>query len=138
MAKKKGHYHHTDAQYISAIEATGGVLMEAAELLGVTVQAIYKARNRSAEVAQAIEDARESFVDLGEKTIKDRMLAGDTTAAIFVLKTRGRKRGWVERHEHTGEGGGPIRLTSLSDEELIAEGARIVALRTGGAGRPEG
>lgn len=137
MAKKKGHHHLTDAQYIEAIEACGGVLMDVAERLGVGVRAVYKRRDSSEAVAKAIEECREEIVDLAERCIKERVVAGETVAAIFVLKTRGKKRGWVERHEVTGENGGPVRLTNLSDEELIAEGARIVALRTGCSGRPE-
>lgn len=43
-------------------------------------------------------------------TLFNKAMAGDTTAAIWWSKARMK---WAERHEHTGEDGGPID-TSLT------------------------
>lgn len=69
--------------------------------------------------AQALEDSRERFVDLAESNLRklvagvpaietdengEKRFAGwiekpSETAIIFTLKTRGKKRGYVERQE---------------------------------------
>ena len=41
------------------------------------------------------------------KTLYQKAIAGDTTAMIWWTKTRMR---WSERHEITGEDGGPINV----------------------------
>ena len=44
-------------------------------------------------------EPEERFVDFLEDALKKRISAGDTTAIIFALKTKGKKRGYVERSE---------------------------------------
>lgn len=56
---------------------------------------------------------REKLVDLAEIGLMGRILAGDTVAMIWVTKTLGKDRGYVERQEFTGAGGGPIKVLHL-------------------------
>jgi hypothetical protein len=56
------------------------------------------------------------------KTLFQKVMAGDTTAAIWWTKTQMRWKE-VQQHEHTGANGGPISLAAidlkgLSDVEL--------------------
>ena len=65
-------------------------------------------------------------------TLVKKALAGDTSSAIFYLKTQA---GWREtiRSEQTGKDGGPIEYINLSDEEVAA---RIAQHEAANAGRP--
>lgn len=46
------------------------------------------------DVKEVLEEARERTVDMVEDAFTKRAIAGDTTASIFFLKTRGRERGY--------------------------------------------
>lgn len=87
--------------------------------LGVERSTIYTWCKDDERFAQALEDSRERFVDLAESNLRklvagvpaietdengDKRFAGwverpSETAIIFTLKTRGKKRGYVERSE---------------------------------------
>jgi len=43
------------------------------------------------------------MVDIAESALMNRVLEGDTTATIFLLKTRGKYRGWSEKNIPTPE-----------------------------------
>ena len=109
---------------IDTIYAKQGVLSQVARALKVSLPTIYNYRDRYTTVAQAIEDARKTFdtelLDEGEIKLREAVRAGQAWAVRYVLSTKGKARGYVERHEHTGAGGGPINVKHLSDDELKA------------------
>jgi hypothetical protein len=43
--------------------------------------------------------AREALLDLAESQLYKKIEEGDLTSIIFALKTIGKSRGYVERHE---------------------------------------
>ena len=47
-----------------------------------------------------IEDADESLLDFAESKLVEHINDGDITSLIFFLKTKGKKRGYVERSEY--------------------------------------
>lgn len=50
----------------------------------------------------------EALLDLAETHLVRRIKKGDAAAIIFTLKTRGKKRGYIERQELTGPEGGQL------------------------------
>ena len=48
---------------------------------------------------EAVEDATEAAIDHVESKLYNLIDANDTTATIFYLKTKAKKRGYVERQE---------------------------------------
>ena len=116
--------------------ACGGILSDIAANLG----------NDDEQFAQALEDSRERFVDLAESNLRklvagvpaiekdengEKRFAGwierpSETAIIFTLKTRGKKRGYVERQEVTGADGAElIPPRTLSPEEARQYGLKL-------------
>jgi hypothetical protein len=89
----------TIPEYVQAINDASGLITVAARRLNVDRTAIYKARQKHPQIAQAIEDARERMTDLAEGKLYSKINEGDMTAIIFYLKTQGKKRGYVERQE---------------------------------------
>ena len=64
------------------------------------------------EFKSAIEalEPEEIFLDFVENALTQKISKGDTTAIIFALKTKGKKRGYQERTEITGADGEAIIL----------------------------
>jgi len=102
---------HTLEEVISAIKDSNGLLAAAARKLGVTRQTVYNYVKKYATVKQALEEARDTNLDYTEGKLMEAIKAGNVTAIMFLLKTLGKSRGYVERQELTGEGGGAINMT---------------------------
>lgn len=106
-------------QFTHVANACGGILSDIAANFGVTRQSVYNWCEEDTEFKQALEDSRERFIDLAESNLR-KLVAGvpateidengnkyfagwierpSETSIIFTLKTRGKKRGYVERQE---------------------------------------
>lgn len=119
---KRNTQHRTADDYVKAIIANRGIISYAADDLGVTPASVYGAIKRYPSVAQALEESRERFVDTAERALLHQVEDGDTTAIIFLLKTLGKKRGYVERSETVTIDA--TKLHEMTDEELAEAAAR--------------
>lgn len=80
----------------SIIRHRGNLSMVARELK-CSRDTILDRVNKSPELKQLLFSTRESALDDLETSAFDRALAGDTILTIFLLKTKGWSRGYVER-----------------------------------------
>lgn len=55
----------------------------------------------------------ETRLDKAERKLDQQIDAGDTTALIFFLKTKGKKRGYIERQEITGAEGEKLNAITV-------------------------
>ena len=110
------------AKYIKAIEANFGIVSAVAKTLGVTPAAVYKRRSSDKDIEEAFELATEHLLDFAESKLVKLLKDENERAIIFTLKTKGKKRGYTERHELTGKDGGPIEV---SPDELDRRIARL-------------
>lgn len=88
----------------------------AARQMGCSPDTI-KARLAKSKKLRAIKEAEEELVlDTSELKLKQAILNGEPWAIKFALATKGKNRGYVERTEHTGEGGGAINIRVVYDD----------------------
>lgn len=92
------------------IEDMNGNIAAIARKLGVSRNTVYSRIAESATLQRKLKDARETMVDNAESALYRAVLDGNMTAIIFFLKTQGKDRGYTERNELTGAGGGPIAI----------------------------
>ena len=95
---------------ISMLEQSRGVVTIACKNAGVSRSAFYEMLKDDPEFAERVEDAKEQAIDHVESKLFNLIDNGDTGATIFFLKTRGKKRGYVERQEVTGADNTPIKI----------------------------
>jgi DNA-binding Lrp family transcriptional regulator len=100
----------SDAKIIKALEKNAGVITAAAESLGMDRASLSRRINKSEKLKTACEEISESMVDLAEGKLLLALRNGNMTAIIFYLKTKGKARGYIERSEFTGAGGGPVEI----------------------------
>lgn len=99
-----------------ALTASRGLVGPAARALGCDRSTVYRWKDRSATVRQAMDDAREAMTDLAEGALYKQVADGQPWAVQFYLKTIGKHRGYVERSEVDS-----VRdadLSKLTTEEL--------------------
>lgn len=108
----------TPQQVIDALTAARGMRTLAARSLGCAYNTIRRYIETYPEVAEAEQLAREVMLDAVELKLFDRCMKDDITAIIFMLKTQGKRRGYVEKQVNVN-----VDMSKLSDDELrtIAE-----------------
>lgn len=102
----------TDAALIEALTKTGGRVYVAAKRLGCNPTTIYKRMAANPEINAVCEYADGALVDAAEDALLQSVKAREAWAVCFTLKTKGKRRGYVERQEHeiTGPGGGALKI----------------------------
>ena len=77
---------------------------------------IYEYIERYPALQDVLNEARESSIDLAESELIKAIEAGNLTANIFFLKTRGKSRGYSERSEDDKDRG-PVTLRVVYADE---------------------
>ena len=111
MGKRK----YSAEEVIAAVRANKGILTLAAKSLGCTRQTVHNYVNNYATVKDAVDEERDSLIDMAEAKLFDQVRQGNMTAIIFTLKTIGKHRGYVERQELAHDGDVKIRVVYGDD-----------------------
>jgi uncharacterized protein (DUF849 family) len=93
---------------IKALEKTLGVVTTAARQIGIDRTTHYNWMKEDEEYRQTVESLEDVALDFAESKLHSLIQNDDTAATIFYLKTKGKRRGYVERQELTGNEGAPI------------------------------
>lgn len=86
---------------LSALEKHLGIVTQACKTAGVSRTQHYEWLKEDPIYAKAVQDLSESTIDFVESKLLQRINDGGDAAIIFYLKTKGRKRGYVEHQELT-------------------------------------
>jgi hypothetical protein len=97
-------------QLKEALRASGGYQTVAAQKLGTSQQCISARIKRSPALQQFVKEIENQYLDLAESKLITLIKAGNLGAICFYLKCKGRHRGYIERHEISGEDGGPLTI----------------------------
>lgn len=92
MAVQKG-------MMIQAMEKSLGIVTTACRSFGVSRDTHYRWLREDSEYRQAIDSIESMALDLAESKLHQEILNGNTACIIFFLKTKGKKRGYVEKQE---------------------------------------
>ena len=68
--------------------------------LNISRTQFYKWKNRYPKLTEMLNEVDESLLDFAESKLMEKVQDGDITALIFFLKTKGKKRGYVEQVEN--------------------------------------
>jgi predicted transcriptional regulator len=101
------------SEIANALKKTHGLITPAAEMLGVTQQAISARIKASPELQKVLDETIVKITDKCEAGLFKHIKNGNLTAQIFYLKTKGRDRGYIERREVTGQDGGPVKIQTI-------------------------
>lgn len=84
---------------LAALEMHLGIVSMAAKEARVGRSTHYLWMKEDEEYRKQVEEMQELALDTVENHLMLNIKDGDTTAAIFYLKTKGKKRGYIERTE---------------------------------------
>ncbi|MBY0562446.1 hypothetical protein [Hyphomicrobium sp.] len=109
----------TNAQIIEALRLSAGIITGAADILKTSRQTVAKYIENSEELQQALEQVNHRTLDIAESKLMSAINSGNLTATIFYLKTKGKSRGYTERSELSGAGGGAIKIVFDDDDSKL-------------------
>jgi hypothetical protein len=84
---------------LQALEKSLGVVTTACKIVDCNRSTFYKYYNNDKEFRASVDELQNMTLDFVESQLHKQIKDGNTTATIFYLKTKGKKRGFVERQE---------------------------------------
>lgn len=84
---------------IEALVKSLGVVTMACREVGIARKTHYEWYNEDAEYHKTVDDISDIALDFAESMLHKQIENKDTAATIFYLKTKGKKRGYIERQE---------------------------------------
>tara|TARA_R110000787_G_scaffold204451_12_gene314982 strand:- start:361 stop:762 length:402 start_codon:yes stop_codon:yes gene_type:complete len=109
---------------IKALEQNMGNITLACHFSGVARSTFYRYYDTDEKFKKQVEDIGEMAIDICEAELWKLIKDGNATAILFFLKTKGKRRGYVERQELTGTDGKAIiwnETKTYSENGAIAE-----------------
>jgi hypothetical protein len=97
--------HPKKRAMLFALESKMGVVTTACKAVGINRRLHYDWLERDAEYRKAVEELDNVSLDFAESQLFKQIHDGEVASTIFYLKTKGKKRGYIERTEVTGKDG---------------------------------
>jgi hypothetical protein len=95
---------------IEALEKSLGIVTTACKAVGISRETHYRWTREDEAYKEAAQSIADIALDFAESQLHKRIKDGSDAAVIFYLKTKGKKRGYIERQEITGADDGPINI----------------------------
>jgi hypothetical protein len=110
----------TKEEFIACLRRNRGKMTFVAKELGCTLQAVSQRIKENVDLQWEMDSIGENILDMAEIKLEEKVSEKDLGALCFLLKCKGKKRGYVERTEHTGADGQnlfpKIEVTSEKDK----------------------
>jgi len=99
---------------LEALEKSLGIVTTACKLVGIARETHYRWMREDSEYKEAVDSISDVVLDFAESKLHNLIDGGDTAATIFYMKTKGKKRGYIERQELTGPDNQPVITISAN------------------------
>ena len=99
MSNGKNTTRQIKKQLIEVLEKNLGVVQSACNTVGIHRSTFYSYYNNDPKFRSAVDEIEGISLDFAESQLFKQIKDGNITAIIFYLKTKGKKRGYVEKTE---------------------------------------
>jgi len=101
---------------LDALKQTLGVVTPACENAGIDRTTHYKWMKEDEYYKNAVEEIENIALDFAESRLHRNIKDGDVASILFYLKTRGKKRGYIEQQKTDITTGGKALNTDITVE----------------------
>src|SRR3972149_75587 len=91
---------------IEALEKSLGIVTSACKAVGIHRDTFYTWCQNDIEFKRRVDDIENIALDFAESMLHKQIKEGEVSATIFFLKTKGKRRGYIERTETDLTSGG--------------------------------
>lgn len=106
--------------FLEMLKKTGGVIVKACESANVSRSQYYRWMEQDVEFRERVNEINEGMIDFVESKLMQQIQAGDTTATIFYLKTKGKNRGYIEKVQLDGKMDTDVRISYVQATSKFA------------------
>lgn len=110
MASKADKTNTNKKLMLKTLVKTMGVVTSACNACNLSRTQFYEWVEEDEKFKKAVADVKEQAIDFAESKLFELIQDKNVVAAIFYLKTQGKKRGYVERTEHEEINRDPIEV----------------------------
>jgi len=89
----------TKKAMVEALEKSLGIVTTACKSVGISRETHYRWLREDENYKKEVEALADVAIDFAESQLHKQIKEGNSTATIFYLKTKGKKRGYIERQE---------------------------------------
>lgn len=84
---------------LQALDKSLGIVSTAAKMVGIDRSTHYAWMKSDEDYKKAVDSIQDGVLDFAESHLYKLVKEGNPAATIFLLKTRGKTRGYIERQE---------------------------------------
>jgi len=107
---------------IAALEKSLGIVTSACKIVGISRNTFYNYCKDDKIFKAKVDDIENIALDFAESKLHNMIASENTAAVIFYLKTKGKKRGYIERNEVTGAEGSQINfVVALPSKDITSD-----------------
>lgn len=103
---------------LEALKKSLGIVTTACQNVGISRVTHYEWLNTDPEYKRQVEALDEVVLDFAESKLHQSINNGSDTATIFFLKTKGKKRGYIEKQEINNTN---LNIDANSEQEVDKE-----------------
>lgn len=96
---EKHKFSEKQERFLKVYDAVGGNVSAACHQCNNMSRNTFYLWMKDDAFREAVRDIQEGLIDYAESQLMQQITAGNTTATIFYLKTKGKERGYVEKSE---------------------------------------
>jgi len=89
----------TKKAMIEALEKSLGIVTTACKTVGISRETHYRWTREDENYKESVEGIADIALDFAESQLHKQIKDGEVSSTIFYLKTKGKKRGYIERTE---------------------------------------
>ena len=95
----------TKQRFKEAVQGTGGIMLSIAKNLNASRSGVYKFCNKHPDMMELRHQEEEKIIDICENSLFTQAKDKEQWAVKYLLSTKGKKRGYVEKQEVEHSGG---------------------------------
>ena len=99
---------------IDALEKSLGIVTTACKAVGIARETHYRWMREDEEYSESVKSIEDIALDFAESQLHKQIKDGEVSSTIFFLKTKGKRRGYIERQE-IDSNIAPVQIT-ISDK----------------------
>ena len=99
---------------IDALEKSLGIVTTACKAVGISRETHYRWMREDEEYNESVKSIEDIALDFAESQLHKQIRDGEVSSTIFFLKTKGKRRGYIERQE-IDSNIAPVQIT-ISDK----------------------
>ena len=106
---------------LKALEKSLGIVSTACEAVNISRTTYYKYYNEDKDFKRSVDSIGDIALDCAESQLFELIKEKNITAIIFYLKTKGKKRGYIEKQEVNHNSNNITGIRLISDRGVVED-----------------